>query len=99
MLDAAIVPEGHRVLLPGEPVLKEGILEMLEEVGQKGVALFLRQAVDPRREATIDVKRLAPRARVGARYGVIALRVFLTVLDAKMSVSPAVDELAIVQRR
>src|SRR4029077_2759166 len=90
VLDAAIVPERDRVLLPAETALKEGARHVLVEIAQDAVAFVARDAVDVAGEALVDVERLAAGHRVGAHDRVVGARVGLLVLDPIIGVLAAV---------
>src|SRR6476619_3417908 len=90
MLDAAIVPERDRVLLPAEAALEERVRHVLVEIAQDAVALVARQAVDVARKTFVDVKRLPAGHRMGAHDGVIGGGIALLVLDAEILVLAAI---------
>src|SRR5476649_1961436 len=64
VLDAAIVPEGDRVLLPAEAALEQRVLHVLIEVVQDAVALVARHADQAAGEAAVHVERLLSRDRM-----------------------------------
>src|SRR5205085_4995378 len=98
VLDAAIVPEGDRVLAPAETALEQRVGHVLVEVAQDAVALVARNAVDVAGEALVDVERLLAGHRVGAHDRVVGERIARLVGDAEIGVLTAIV-LAIVPRR
>src|SRR5215470_815651 len=66
VLDAAVVPEGDRMTLPGEPHLKFLTRAVLAQKLEERSALVPRQPIDMSGEVAVDEQRLAPGHRVGA---------------------------------
>src|SRR5262249_27291888 len=97
VLDAAVVPERDRVLLPAEAALEQWVGHVLEQVSQDAVALVARNAVDIPGEALVDVERLAAGHRMGAHHRVVGMGVALLVLDPVIGVLAAIV-LAVVPR-
>lgn len=94
---AAIVPERHVVLRPAIADLKFHLLGVLQKETKHGVALVGRQPVDPRREAAIDVERLAPGLGMGARDRMQRRGVDLAlVFHATVGITSAIDMLALM---
>src|SRR6266498_4035603 len=97
VLDAAVVPEGDRVLLPAKAALEQRVGHVLVEVAQDAVALVAWDAVDVAGEALVDVEALLAGHRVGAHDWVVGKGIALLVLDAEIGVLAAIV-LAIVSR-
>src|SRR5436189_2589102 len=97
MLDAAIVPEGDRVLPPAEAALEQRVLHVLVEIAQHAVALVARHADQMAREAAVDIERLAARHRMGAHHRVLGARILRLLLDAEILVEAAIDRLAVME--
>src|SRR2546423_13381678 len=66
MLDAAVVPKGDRMGLPGEPHLEFLPRAVLAQELEDRAALFSRQPVDMGGEVAVGEERLAPGHRGGA---------------------------------
>src|SRR5260370_12025267 len=98
VLDAAVVPERDRVLLPAEAALEQRVGHVLVEIAQDAVAFVARDAIDVAGEALVDVERLPAGHRVGADHRVVGERVALLVLDAVISVLAAVVLAAVAGR-
>src|SRR5450432_1329714 len=81
VLDAAIVPEGDRVLLPAEAALEQRILHVLIEVVQDSVALVARHADQAAGEAAVHVERLLSRDRMSAHHRMLGARIFFLLGD------------------
>src|SRR5438477_12429222 len=90
MLDAAIVPERDRVLLPAEAALEERVRHVLVQIAQDAVALVARQAVDVARKALVDVERLPAGHWMRTHNGVVGGGIALLVLDAEILVLAAI---------
>src|SRR5712691_11690917 len=97
VLDAAVVPEGDRVLAPAEAALEQRVGHVLVEVAQDAVALVARDAVDVAGEALVDVERFLAGHRVGAHDRVVGIGVALLVFDPEIGVLAAIM-LAVVPR-
>src|SRR5476651_2804716 len=69
VLDAAIVPEGDRVLLPAEAALEQRVLHVLVEIGQDAVALVARNTHEAAGEAAVHVDPLLACHRMNPDHG------------------------------
>src|SRR6202008_4541406 len=79
VLDAAVVPEGDRVLLPAEAALEQWVCHVLVQIPQDAVALVARNPVYVAGKTLVDVERLFAGHRVGADDRVVGERVALLV--------------------
>src|SRR5262245_19899809 len=66
VLDAAIVPERDRVLLPAEAALEQRVGHVLVEIAQDAATLVTRDVVDVAGKTLVDVERLPAGHRVGS---------------------------------
>src|SRR5205085_877400 len=75
VLDAAVVPEGDRMLAPVEAHLPLGGLDVVEQELEERVALVFRQLVDLRGLAAVDVEQFLSRPRMHRDHRVRADRI------------------------
>src|SRR5258708_31866421 len=97
VLDAAIVPEGDRVLAPAEAALEQRIGHVLVKITQHAVALVAWNAENAPGKALVDVKRLLAGHRVRAYDRVLGARIARLVGDPIICVLAAIV-LAVVDR-
>src|SRR5262245_7844456 len=71
VLHATVVPERHRVRLPAEAAVELRRLHVAEEELQDRLALWPRQLLDARGEATVDEEPLAPGDGMRADHGML----------------------------
>ena len=98
VLRAAVVPEGQRIRLPGDPAPQpRGGGDVPVEHVQHGTALGAAQTDDMRREALVDVEDLAARARVPGNHRVLVAGI--AALRGRRLVRADVGNRAVVDRR
>src|SRR3954469_18637682 len=91
VLDAAIVPEGDRVLAPAEAALEQRVLHVLVEIAEDAVALVARHAHKRAGEATVDVEALLASHRVRTNDRMDRARVLFLLGDVRVLVEAAID--------
>ncbi len=97
VLDAAIVPEGDRVLAPAEAALEQRIGHMLVKITQHAVALVAWNAENAPGKALVDVKRFLAGHRMRPHDRVLGTGVARLVGDPIICVLAAIV-LAVVDR-
>src|SRR5271169_954759 len=90
VLDAAVVPEGDRVLLPAKEALEQRVRQVLEEILQDAGALVARDTVNVTGEALVDIERLAAGHGMGSHDRMISERVALLVRYSVIRILPAI---------
>src|SRR5229473_4080235 len=90
VLDAAIVPEGDRVLAPAEAALEQRIGHVLVKITQHAVALVAWNAENAPGKALVDVKRLLAGHRMRPHNRVLGAGVARLVGDPIICVLAAI---------
>src|SRR5258708_8948731 len=94
MHDAAVVPEGDRVVIPAEAALEFRRLDVTHQHLEQRVALVLLQALDALGEAAIDEQALSARHRMRPHDGMNSLGKLLVatfVRAARIDMSAGVE--------
>src|SRR5690349_15842698 len=96
MLSASVVPEGHGIGLPLKSTLKNGILEVLVQILENGIALVTRDANEAIGEHSVHIQSLLFRHRMGTNNRVRGARVLLLISDPVVCVEAAIKSLSVM---